>query len=217
MRFLRKRFKDPFTGKDDWRLLHAGPGGIIIDSKVARPAANPAQWYERNQWVREPERQLPWEYRVWFFRTPRMQVSAASVTTLPQILAFGGFNSGPSPNNGNGSSNSNRFGRSARPEQRSCWRFQFRQRKQRQRRFRRLSLVVECQRTQFRSATGSVRSCHASARRCYRSKRGNRRDGGDRCQFRVSPVFLTSRRTLHYPTTPTRMPASKMGPECRSG
>ena len=34
MRFLRKRFKDPFTGKDDWRLLHSGPGGIIIDSKV---------------------------------------------------------------------------------------------------------------------------------------------------------------------------------------
>lgn len=34
MRFLRHRFKDPFTGKDDWRLLHAGPGGILIDSKV---------------------------------------------------------------------------------------------------------------------------------------------------------------------------------------
>src|SRR2546423_14778994 len=24
MRFLRKRYKDPFTGKDDWRLLHFG-------------------------------------------------------------------------------------------------------------------------------------------------------------------------------------------------
>src|SRR5215510_6763817 len=24
MRFLRKRFVDPFTGKDDWRLLHPG-------------------------------------------------------------------------------------------------------------------------------------------------------------------------------------------------
>ncbi len=34
MRFLRHRFKDPFTGKDDWRLLHAGPGGMLIDSKV---------------------------------------------------------------------------------------------------------------------------------------------------------------------------------------
>ena len=35
MRFLRKRYKDPFTGKDDWRLLHVGevqlsplPGGV---------------------------------------------------------------------------------------------------------------------------------------------------------------------------------------------
>jgi hypothetical protein len=35
VRFLRHRFKDPLTGKDDWRLLHAaGPGGQLIDSKV---------------------------------------------------------------------------------------------------------------------------------------------------------------------------------------
>src|SRR4051794_37265160 len=34
MRFLRKRFKDPFTGKDDWRLLHAAPNGMLTDSKV---------------------------------------------------------------------------------------------------------------------------------------------------------------------------------------
>jgi hypothetical protein len=34
MRFLRHRFVDPLTGKDDWRMIHAGPGGIILDSKV---------------------------------------------------------------------------------------------------------------------------------------------------------------------------------------
>ncbi len=34
MRFLRHRFKDPLTGKDDWRLLHAGPNGQLLDSKV---------------------------------------------------------------------------------------------------------------------------------------------------------------------------------------
>ncbi len=34
MRFLRKRYKDPFTGKDDWRLLHAAPNGMLTDSKV---------------------------------------------------------------------------------------------------------------------------------------------------------------------------------------
>lgn len=34
IRYLRRRYTDPFTGKDDWRLLHAGPGGLLIDSKV---------------------------------------------------------------------------------------------------------------------------------------------------------------------------------------
>jgi hypothetical protein len=40
MRFLRHKFVDPLTGKDDWRLIHAGPGGIITDSKVATSTAN---------------------------------------------------------------------------------------------------------------------------------------------------------------------------------
>lgn len=34
VRYLRNRYKDPFTGKDDWRLLHAGPNGMLVDSKV---------------------------------------------------------------------------------------------------------------------------------------------------------------------------------------
>jgi len=34
MRFLRSRYVDPYTGKAEWRLLHAGPGGIIMDSKI---------------------------------------------------------------------------------------------------------------------------------------------------------------------------------------
>ena len=34
MRFLRHKFKDPLTGDDKWRLLHAGPGGQLTDSKV---------------------------------------------------------------------------------------------------------------------------------------------------------------------------------------
>jgi type II secretory pathway pseudopilin PulG len=33
MRFLRHRYKDPFTGKDDWRLLHTN-GITLTDSKV---------------------------------------------------------------------------------------------------------------------------------------------------------------------------------------
>lgn len=33
-RFLRRRFKDPMTGKDEWRLVHVGPGGVFTDSLV---------------------------------------------------------------------------------------------------------------------------------------------------------------------------------------
>ncbi len=39
LRFLRKRYKDPFTGKDDWRQLHAAPNGMLTDSKV-KPISN---------------------------------------------------------------------------------------------------------------------------------------------------------------------------------
>src|SRR6185312_13201318 len=31
-RFLRRRFVDPMTGKNEWRLIHAGPGGVLTDS-----------------------------------------------------------------------------------------------------------------------------------------------------------------------------------------
>ena len=34
LRFLRHRFKDPMTGEDNWRVLHAGPAGQLTDSKV---------------------------------------------------------------------------------------------------------------------------------------------------------------------------------------
>ena len=37
LRFLRKRYADPFTGKDDWRLVHVGPNGMLTDSKVQKP------------------------------------------------------------------------------------------------------------------------------------------------------------------------------------
>lgn len=35
-RFLRKRYKDPFTGKDDWRLIHVDAAGALTDSKIKK-------------------------------------------------------------------------------------------------------------------------------------------------------------------------------------
>jgi hypothetical protein len=40
IRFLRHKYKDPMTGKDDWRIVHIGPGGVLTDSLVQK-AQNP--------------------------------------------------------------------------------------------------------------------------------------------------------------------------------
>lgn len=34
LRFLRHQYVDPFTGKQEWRLIHVGPGGVFTDSLV---------------------------------------------------------------------------------------------------------------------------------------------------------------------------------------
>jgi len=36
-RFLRHRYRDPITGKDEWRLIHIGPGGMLTDSLTQKP------------------------------------------------------------------------------------------------------------------------------------------------------------------------------------
>ncbi|MBI2680654.1 MAG: hypothetical protein HYX25_06560 [Candidatus Solibacter usitatus] len=40
LRFLRRRYKDPLTGKDEWRLIHIGPTGAFIDSLTNKPGGN---------------------------------------------------------------------------------------------------------------------------------------------------------------------------------
>ena len=36
MRFLRHRYKDPMTGKDEWRIIHM-QGGVLVDSLLNKP------------------------------------------------------------------------------------------------------------------------------------------------------------------------------------
>lgn len=42
-RFLRRRYVDPMTGKADWRILHAGPGGVITDSILSAKKTDGSQ------------------------------------------------------------------------------------------------------------------------------------------------------------------------------
>ena len=44
IRFLRKHYIDPMTGHDEWRLLHMGPNGKLIDSKIEDKSAE-NQWH----------------------------------------------------------------------------------------------------------------------------------------------------------------------------
>ena len=39
--YLRHRYKDPMTGKDDWRIVHVGPMGQLTDSKLQPAPVSP--------------------------------------------------------------------------------------------------------------------------------------------------------------------------------
>jgi hypothetical protein len=41
-RYLRQRYIDPMTGKDEWRLIHVNAAGMLTDSLVQKPPADPA-------------------------------------------------------------------------------------------------------------------------------------------------------------------------------
>ncbi len=36
-RYLRQRYIDPMTGKDEWRLIHVNAAGMLTDSLVQKP------------------------------------------------------------------------------------------------------------------------------------------------------------------------------------
>ena len=43
LRFLRRRYPDPMTGKDEWRIIHVGPGGVFTDSVLYTKKKDPNQ------------------------------------------------------------------------------------------------------------------------------------------------------------------------------
>ncbi|HYA16441.1 MAG TPA: hypothetical protein VEF06_03190, partial [Bryobacteraceae bacterium] len=43
IRFLRHRYEDPLTGKEEWRLIHVGPGGVFTDSLLYTKKQDPNQ------------------------------------------------------------------------------------------------------------------------------------------------------------------------------
>jgi len=52
VRFLRRRYKDPLTGKDEWRLIHVGPGGVFLDS-ITQKAKNAGKQANLNTFITE--------------------------------------------------------------------------------------------------------------------------------------------------------------------
>ena len=48
LRFLRGHYIDPMTGKDEWRLIHVGPGGVFLDSLVNKKKADTTQSAPQN-------------------------------------------------------------------------------------------------------------------------------------------------------------------------
>ena len=52
LRFLRRRYADPLTGKNEWRLIHIGPGGVFTDSLTNKPKGN-QQTQNQNNFITE--------------------------------------------------------------------------------------------------------------------------------------------------------------------
>jgi hypothetical protein len=103
-RFLRRRFKDPMTGKDEWRIVHI-QNGILTDSKNSKPKTDQTKNSTPNTFIQEmaglgsvgaPQ---PGRNPATMGRRP----SDANAGTLPG----GGTGGAPDPNNPGNNPNGN--------------------------------------------------------------------------------------------------------------
>lgn len=53
IRFLRRRYPDPLTGKAEWRLIHIGPGGVFTDSITNKPKGTQQTDQNTNTFITE--------------------------------------------------------------------------------------------------------------------------------------------------------------------
>jgi hypothetical protein len=53
LRFLRRKYIDPMTGKDDWRIIHVGPGGVFTDSLVYGKKKDDKQQADQQNFITE--------------------------------------------------------------------------------------------------------------------------------------------------------------------
>jgi hypothetical protein len=53
LRFLRRKYIDPMTGKDEWRIVHVGPGGVFTDSLVYGKSKDGKQQAEAQNFITE--------------------------------------------------------------------------------------------------------------------------------------------------------------------
>jgi hypothetical protein len=81
IRFLRRRYKDPMTGEDEWRIIHAAGPGIFTDSLVnTPPGAQSAQSAGTSTGSAE-ETPTP----VWMQRRPSDMILAGGGSTAPPM------------------------------------------------------------------------------------------------------------------------------------